>query len=214
MKKIILFLFVLIAMPVFAQTSLTGGMGINFSLNPNLRNYLNKHWSAPYEQVPVFNSNVEFYAEPAFMITENLQLGIDYGYSIYSYSSAYELPYEVSYEMHSPTLMIYRIKKGEGYLLRLGGGLGYRNLQVEEKIYFAQNYTKNGFGIELKADGNTSLGGNLYANIGAILKFDFISSSESENNSAEQPHAILESVENVDFNIYTIGLRLGITYIF
>ena len=215
MKIRSLIILMFISAPVFAQINFSGGMGIYFSANPNLNDYLNKFWASPYEKVSTFNSNVEFYLEAAYPLKNNLQIGIDYGYSIYSYGSAYKLPYEISYSLHSPTLMAYYVQKGEGYQYRLGGGFGYRILQLEEKIYYPVKYDANGYGFEIKADGNTSLGGNLYANIGTVLRFDFFGETvPNENKPVDRPAVLLENIETVKFTTFSAGLRLGITYIF
>ena len=72
------------------------------------------------------------------------------------------------------------------------------------------NYSNTGFGFILRAEGNTLLGGNFYANIGADLKYDINGSPKSGSSNLYNNI----SRENVNLNSLAVGLRLGVSYIF
>ena len=70
------------------------------------------------------------------------------------------------------------------------------------------NYSSVGFGTILRIEGNTLLGGNIYANIGADIRYDV--NGEPENAQGKNLVNIIQN-ENVNFNTLSIGVRRGIT---
>jgi hypothetical protein len=58
-------------------------------------------------------------------------------------------------------------------------------------------------GFLLKADGNTLLSGSLYANIGADLRYDINGKYTNAGTGRE-----------IKLDAFSVGIRLGITYIF
>jgi hypothetical protein len=62
----------------------------------------------------------------------------------------------------------------------------------------------------VRAEGNTLLGGNIYAKIGAQAGYDF--NGEPENDGV--PIFNNASDENVNFNSLSVGVSLGVSYIF
>ncbi|MCH7771688.1 MAG: hypothetical protein IIA49_11850 [Bacteroidetes bacterium] len=74
------------------------------------------------------------------------------------------------------------------------------------------NYSSVGFGTILRIEGNTLLGGNVYANIGADIRYDV--NGEPENALGKKlVYRSQNENEIVNFNTLSIGVRLGITYI-
>ena len=191
-----------------------GGMGINFSSTASLNDYINA--LNPTNRISTFNSNIEFYGEVGYNYSNNMIFGLDYSYSIYSYNNDYYGigKYEIAYNLHSPTLMAYYVLKGEGYKFKFGGGLGIRYLLFKQTLpqsNVPSDYSTTGFGILLKAEGNTALGKNVFATIAVTLKLDYPGVPKNGGKPLSFNDA---NIQEVDVNSISGGIRLGLLYTF
>jgi|SRR5664280_997291 hypothetical protein len=215
MKRFIaLLIFISINQMVFAQISLRGGMGINFVSTPSLRDYLNVINSAQVNnQLATFNTAINFSGEVDFRAAKNYEVGVELAYLYNSFNfSPNGGRYELSYSVLMPTFVNYYVIDGQGYNFKFGGGLGLRLANINELQEFTQNannYSSVGFGILLRALGNTALGSNVYANITGDIRYD-LNGTPKNNGNAIQNGAL----GNVNLNSLSVGLSLGITYIF
>jgi len=216
MKKLFVLLnFVFMSAMVFPQVSVRGGMGINFVSTPSLRDYLNVSQFAPYnDQVAAFNTAVNFSGEVDFKAAQNYELGVEIAYLYNSFTfSPNGGRYMLSYSVIMPTILNYYVIDGQGYNFKFGGGLGIRFASVNESLPFSSNsnsYSSTGFGILLRALGNTSLGGNVYANITGDIRYDI--NGTPKNNGNPIKNTVLGN--NINLNLLSLGINLGITYIF
>jgi hypothetical protein len=215
--KIFIALFILVSLNqmVVAQISLRGGMGINFISTPSIRDYLNVSQFAPLNnQVATFNTAINFSGEVDFRAAQNYELGVELAYLYNSFNfSPNGGRYEFSYSVLMPTIVNYYVIDGKGYNFKFGGGLGLRFASINELKEFTQNsnnYSSVGFGILLRALGNTALGSNVYANITGDIRYDL--NGTPKNNGNPIQNTILGN--NVNLNSLSVGLSLGITYIF
>jgi hypothetical protein len=215
MKRFIpLLIFISINQMVFAQISLRGGMGINFVSTPSLRDYLNVINSAQVNnQLATFNTAINFSGEVDFRAAKNYEVGVELAYLYNSFNfSPNGGRYELSYSVLMPTIVNYYVIDGQRYNFKFGGGLGLRLANINELQEFTQNannYSSVGFGILLRALGNTALGSNVYANITGDIRYD-LNGTPKNNGNAIQNGAL----GNVNLNSLSVGLSLGITYIF
>ncbi len=202
MKK----LLILLIFPVitnFAQPDFSAGMGISFVTAPDLRDYINYNFGQG-NQLATFNSVVEFFGEVDFPVNDNWDLGVEYAVNIFSYNTPIFGTgiYEISYNQHMPSALIYYVVKGEGYKIKLGGGAGYRYVALDEKIIETVSYSSSGFGMLLRAQGLTLLSGNLYAYIGGDMRLDF------------PAEIVREQTDNIKLNSLAFGVKLGVSYLF
>lgn len=213
MKKLVLIFFIITA-PTFAQFELSASMGIHFINSPSLYDYLNQNYASPGETIEGFNSAINFSGEAGYNLSSSFQSAIDIGYNIYSYTSSGSLgQYDLTYGNLLLSLLGYYVLTGEGYNFKFGGGGGVRFLSADESLPgtgITKTFSSTGFGLLLRAEGNTLLGGNIYAKIGAQVSYDF--NGEPENNGNPIPNNA--SNENVNFNSLSIGVSLGVSYIF
>ena len=202
MKRILVVtLIIVFAGSLNAQFSIRAGMGIDFASTPSLTDYINQTYQLSLnDQLRSFNSAIVFSGEAGYLLSENYMLAVDVGYLINSYTTLLDLgQFEFSYNIISPSLVGYYVISGSGYNFKFGGGVGIRFSNAEDKRGVNKNnYNSTGFGFLLRADGNTLLGGNIYANIGADLKYDL-------NGDLN---------DKVNLNSFSVGIRLGVTYIF
>ena len=209
MKKIILIILALSFSQTFAQIELSTGMGINYSANSSLKNYLNANFNAGNSVLSTFSAQVEFFGEGVYSVSDNFQLGIDYGLSVYSYNNTSSINYELSYNVHKPSVVAYYVIPGKGYKFKFGGGVGLRIVNLDERIFSTVNYSGTGFGFLARAEGHTSLGGNLYAMLAADMRYDLINNLSSENKRFGD-----NSGGEVNLNTFSVGVKIGISYFF
>lgn len=210
----IVFLFFIFTATSFSQYSVRAGMGISFVSMPSLTDYLNQNFVPPDQQLGAFNSSVVFSGEGYLAVSKNYEIGLEVAYLLNSYTFDYTLGhYQMSYDIIMPSLTGYYVISGTGFNFKFGAGIGPRFVNVNETLPArpaADNYTSTGFGILFKADGNTLLSGNLYANIGADLRYDF--NGEPKNGGKHLFNNVYG--KNVNMNSFSAGIRLGVTYIF
>ncbi len=215
MKIKITLLFIVLSVSVsFAQFSARAGMAIDFVSTPSLNDYLlTSGLTSPDNQLNTFNSAVRFNGEGDYQVNDTYQIGLDFGYRYYSYTAILIGKYEFAYGVYSPTVMNYYVISGSGYQFKFGGGIGLRFTQASESFPgtgITTNYSSLGFGLMLRADGNTLLAGNFYANIGADVMYDF---NGKPKNGGKYIHNNAYN-ENVNLNSFGAGVRLGVTYFF
>jgi hypothetical protein len=199
---------------VYSQYDFRAGMGINFVSTPSLTDYLNQNFAASNQQIGVFNSAIIFTAEGGYFLNDHYEISLELGYLINSYNYSYSIgTYRLNYDIIMPTVINYYVIRGAGYSFKFGGGIGLRFLSADQQLPAtpsAVNYSSTGFGFLLKAEGNTLLSGNFYANIGVDLGYDF--NGKPKYGSTYIVNYI--NNENVNFNALSAGIHLGVSYIF
>ena len=212
MKLILLLSYLLIGLNTSqAQYSMRASMGIDFANTPSLNDYINQTFPVNDNPVNDFNTAVNFSGEFGYSLTNTFQAGIELSYLLNSFTYSNELgKFELDYNIISPSLLGYYVLAGSGYNFKFGGGFGIRFVNVDLSLPPTTgivNYTNTGFGIILRAEGNTLLGGNFYANIGGDLKYDVNGNPKSGNINLDK------KFDGVDLNSLAVGLRLGVSYI-
>lgn len=200
---------------MFAQTELKATMGVNFISVASMQDYLNQTY-APYDaQLNTFNTAVIFSVEGGYFFTPTFELSVDIPYQIYSYNTnvAGAGQYNLSYGEFLPSVMAYYVISGNGFNFKFGGGLGPRFVFVTEEKKWqgtSDDYSSIGFGGLLRIEANTSLSENVFANIGFDLRYDV--NGEPENDNGKTLYNTVMS-ENVNFNTFSGGVKLGISYL-
>lgn len=211
---ILLILMTVISYEVSAQHSIRASMGIDFANTPSLNDYVNQNFPVNGNPINDFNAAVNFSAEYDYSFTGTFQGGLELGYLLNSYTFSNELgKYELDYNIITPNFLAYYVLNGEGYNFKFGGGLGLRIVSADLSLpgtTLITKYTNIGYGFLLRTEGNTLLGGNFYANIGADLKYDI---NGSPKNGGNNLHNNI-SRENVNLNSLAVSVRLGVSYIF
>jgi hypothetical protein len=212
-KTLIALVVVFISAISFAQTEneVRASMGIDFVSIPSLKDYIDQ---LQYEQLPDFNSAVNFSGSYGRMLSESYQLQAELGYLLYSFtSSGTDGQYELIYSLIMPSILNYYVLTGKGYNFKFGGGVGVRILSVEESLPgtgSSENYSAVGYGFILRAEGNTAIAENVFAHIAADVRYDV--NGEPENKGENLYNVVYK--ENVNFNSLSFGIRLGISYQF
>ena len=216
MKKTILFiLFMIFSEFSLAQIELKGTMGINFLSFPSVQDYINENYAPSDGELSTFNSAVIFTGEVGTFLSKSFELSIEVPYQIYSYTeNVGPGQYELAYNSILPSVMAYYVLLGSGYNIKFGGGAGVRFIDVTESKKWQgteDTFTSVGFGGLLRAEANTALAENVYANLGFDLRYDV--NGEPENSNGD---TLVNNVkgENVNFDTFSLGVKLGISYLF
>lgn len=216
MKKIAVLFFLIISSGfTFAQIELKGTMGINFLSSPSLQDYINQNYAPSDAQLGTFNSAVIFTGEVGTFIGKDFELSLEIPYQIYSYTENVGLgQYELAYNSFMPSVMAYYVLLGSGFNFKFGGGAGPRFVNVSENKKWQgteESFSSICFGGLLRVEGNTALAENVYANIGLDLRYDVNGEPENSDNKK-----LVNNVkgENVNFNSFSLGVKLGISYLF
>ncbi len=212
MRKYIIYFFLVPLFVINAQWDLSISMGLDFKSASSFRDYINSGFAPANDKLSTFSSSVNFNGEAGYQFTETFQLALEYSLSIDSYNTSVAPGgvYDISYSSHRPSLIGYYVISGDGYKFKLGGGVGPRFISLEEKIISSTNYTAKGFGVLLKADGNTLLGGNLYALIGFDIRYDMPGDLKSGDDTYIQNYG---NGEKVNLNALSFGIKLGVAYL-
>lgn len=191
----------------YAQYEVGAGMGISLINTSDLIDYLNSNFASG--QISSFSTSADFFFQFNYDVTPKYQLSFEYDYNIYSYNANEIGGYNLQLNLHKPSVIGYYYFAGEGYKIKIGGGLGLRIAQIEEKLYGSfKNYSTTGIGFIAKAQGDTKLGGDFYAQIGGEIIYDLPGEITTANN--------IGGINNGKFNLNTfgIGLKLGVIYYF
>ena len=215
MKKLLLAGFILFSISfTYSQTELKATMGINFISIPSVQDYINQSFQ-PIVEVGSFSSAVIFTVEAGQFLSSNFELGLEIPYQIYSYNSNIGLgQYDLTYNSILPSVLAYYALVGNGYNFKIGGGVGPRFVSVKESKKWMGSevdYSSTGFGVVVRAEANTVLSENLFANIGVDIRYD-VNGEPSDSDGNTITNNVLN--ENVNFNSFAIGVKLGISYLF
>ncbi len=193
-----------------AQVDIAGGMGISFVASPSLSDYLNYNISSSND-LGTFNTTAEFYGEVDYTILPKLQIGFEYVFALYGYSTLLTgLNYELDYVHHKPSVLGYYVISGEGYKFKFGGGVGVRIVNLSEKKIVTSDYSSTGFGVLGRIQGHTTLGGNFYANVGSTIRYD--APGEPANGDVKIEDTITN--ESVNINSFSVSVNIGFSYFF
>jgi len=215
MKKFLLAGFILFSIScTYAQTELKATMGINFISIPSVQDFINQSYPLGTE-VGTFSTTVIFTAEAGQFLSNNFEMGLEIPYQLFSYNSNVGSgQYDLTYNLVLPSVMAYYVLVGNGYNFKIGGGAGPRFVSVNESKKWngsEEDYSSTGFGVVVRAEGNTILGDNVYANIGIDIRYD-VNGEPSDSDGNTIINNVLK--ENVNFNSFSAGVKLGISYLF
>jgi hypothetical protein len=212
--------------PLMAQSPDTGdgsrffdftiGLGIDAHSAPSVANYINAIAMPTLDQkVTGFQTAAEFFAVPELQVSREWSAGIEYSLLVKSYSinsiSGYSRS-DISYQVHMPSVLVHYLVLGEGYRLKLGGGVGYHFVTFDESFAGVGSFgtlKSQGLGFKLDAIGNTKFDQTFYGSIGVDLRWDFLGTLKASGSVAPQA-TTLASPPTMTF--FSAGVKFGITF--
>lgn len=215
MKAIkIFFLISIFFFNSFGQVDLRIGMGLDFINSPSLTDYINQSNFSGGSDISSFATAINFSGEIALRIADDFQLAADVGYQLYSHNANVMLGrYDLTFNNIMPSILTYYLIQGVGYNFKIGGGGGLRFVSVEQTLPASVSpdlFSSIGFGLLLRAQGNTLLSDKIYANISLDFRYD--ANGIPEKDGRKLYNNVLQ--ENVNFNQLALGVKLGVYYKF
>jgi hypothetical protein len=211
------------AQPVDDQASrrfidFTAGMGVDLHSASSIVNYVNLVGQPrPEEKLYDFSSAVEFYAVPEIQVSQKWSVGLEYSLLIKSYSIDDRTGFsrsEFSYQVHMPTLLVHRLVFGDGYRVKLGGGIGYHFANFTQRFQSfggEEVLSAEGIAVKLDAIGNTKFDETFYGSIGVDLRWDVEGPLGRRQGVAP---AVSNSIQLPKMNFFSAGLKFGVTFQF
>jgi hypothetical protein len=192
----------------------TVGMGIDLHSATSIVNYINLMAQPRLdEKVYDFSSAVEFFAVPEMQVSHDWSVGLEYSLLIKSYAiddrSGYSRS-EFSYQVHMPTVLVHRLILGEGFRVKVGGGLGYHVASFTQRfptVGSEETLSAGGIGVKLDAVGNTKFDDTFYGSIGVDLRWDFDGTLKHGPGAAATNSNPLPQM-----NFFSAGLKFGVTF--
>jgi hypothetical protein len=154
---------------------------------------------------------VEFIGAASIPLSGRWALKADYAYLLGSYTVPGLFGQtEYSYAAHLPSLLVQYIFLEEGvYNIKAGVGPGYYLGVLTQRIGGSEaRYTGSGPGFLLDVEANTALGEDLFAYLGAVVRWSGIGALTADNGSAPQYSG------DTTLEFFGIGARLGLSYYF
>jgi len=209
--KLTLMIFFIVGISIISfaqkQNEVRASMGIDFVSVPSLKDYLELNYT---DRLSDFSSAVNFSGAYGRMFGESSQLEVELGYLLNSYNSSLtDGNYDLTYSLIMPSLLYNYVLIGNGYNFKFGGGVGLRVLSITEKLPADPNeykFSSVGSGLILRASGNTAISQDVYAYIGADIRYDILKEAE--------PSLDGNKIGDVNFSSLSFGVRLGISYQF
>lgn len=188
------------------------GMGVNYHNAQDIVDRLNGS-GIINRRVDNFKSAVEFFGAVSVPVNSDWAAKLEYVYWFSSYSLPLPAGFpigsaEFSYLLHMPTLVgQYILYQARNYDFKVGLGFGFHFASYEEKFFNAK-FTANGIGSLLELEGNTALGEDLFAHLGAQLRWEFV--GELRDGAGRKPLATASTT----LHLFSVGARLGMAYFF
>ncbi len=173
-KLIIIFLFLIFTVPLFAQStntrivsfgeqsknglyySFSAGMGISYGNNPDLISYIgyelpNYNNLSDARKLSEYGTGLSFFIAGEKQIAKNFSLKLDYNYLIKSNNLTEYPNYDFTTYSHNFLLTGYYLIPGDYFFLKFGAGAGPVFYSFNEKI-FTNETSYNSTGAEIKLD--------------------------------------------------------------
>ena len=193
----------------------TAGLGINAHFAHTVANYINVlAQPRPDQRVDIIVSAPEFFASSDLQFADEWSAGIEYSLFVKSYSIEDRSGYarsEFSYQVHMPTILVHRLMFGEGYRVKVGGGMGYHFCSFRQQFQpYGNDETLKSAGpsIKLEVVGNTKFDDTFYGSIGVDLRWDFLGTLEPRDPSL----TVNRAGELPSMNFFNAGIKFGVTF--
>lgn len=192
------------------RAGVTGAMGVSYISARDIVDLVNATPGTTTRQEE-FASVVEFIGAASVPLSGRWALKADYAYLLGSYTVPGLFGQtEYSYTAHLPSLLVQYIIVEEGvYNIKAGLGPGYYLGVLTQRVGGSEaRYTGSGPGFLLDLEANTALGEDLFAYLGAVVRWSGIGALRSASGSTPQ----YSSDTTLEF--FGIGARLGLSYYF
>jgi len=194
--------------------SLSGGMGISYSNNNSLKNYIQYEIPgypslADNQKLSDFKSGLELFGGIEKQLSRNLSLKGEYSYFIKSNNVTAYPNYDFTYYSHQPGIVLYYLIPQEYSFIKIGVGAGYSLNHFTFRNFGSEtNYNSTGFNLKIDAVINAQIGNSVSGYIGGFINNSFLGNLKESNNSELKAR----NGDSVNLNSFGIGLKLGLEF--
>ena len=189
----------------------TLGLGIQAHAAADLVDYINRIAIPPYNnRLSEFTTVPELYIAPEVQVSDDWSVGIDYGYLVRSYTvvGSGVGTSQFDYVVHVPVAVVHYLIPGDGYWVKLGGGIGYQFAELSQRLYGAiasTDFRARGVGVKLEAVADTKFDDHLYGSIQLDLRWVGGGSFESGSGTVATVAGTTAKL-----NFFAATLRFGV----
>lgn len=199
-------------------TSFAFGMGISYSDNKSLNNFIayelpNYNTIPPGQELSDFNTGIEFFGSVERQLLSNFSLKADYSYFLKSNNlTGYYPNSDFTYYNHQIYLLANYIIPEEYFLIKIGAGAGYLFSSLSAtNLGFENSYTSTGLGTKLEGVINFQISSSVAVHLNGFLYKTFQGKLKDKNDIELKSR----SNESVDLSSFGLGLRIGVEiYVF
>jgi len=185
---------------------LTAGLGVSAHSDPSITNYINALTEPTLDQkLTDFTSASEFFFSPEVQIDDEWSIGAEYSYLLKSYNVTGAYQWNFSYSAQMSTFLLHHLTPGDGYWIKLGGGIGYAFGSLSEEFVDsgAQESSKaSGPLVKIEVVGNTKFDEHFWGSIGLDLRWVYAGNFKGGIVSTAPP-------PKLDF--FSAGVKFGVT---
>lgn len=196
------------------RIGVSAGMGVNYHNAQDVVNRVNAS-NVISRRAENFKSGVEFFGAVSLPLNHDWHAKLEYvhAFSSYSIPSSFIAGFneEFSYSVHMPSvIMQYILYEAPTYNFKVGAGAGFHFGSYDEKLTATGTFgaSASGLGSVLELEGNTALSENLYAHLGAQMRWEFV--GELRDGAGRKPLATAPTT----LHLFSVGARLGMSYYF
>lgn len=194
------------------SVGITAGLGLSVVKVSDIVDYINLRY-APLSKLDDFTSAPEFFGGVEIRMSDAWGLKLEYAYLFKSYNLGQALTSAdvISYGVHMPTVLIQHLMYGEGYAVKVGGGLGYHlaSLSEDYSLYGNRRYNSTGIGFKVELEGNTAFDDHLFGYIVIDMRENIMNEFK---DSLGGTMSIPLKASNVRLNLFSLGLKFGFIY--
>lgn len=191
---------------------ISAGLGVDEFSSRSVFFYINTLFGVPSTQtlgglIPA----TEFFIVPEYQITDNWLVGFEYSYLLCSKSITGYYEGEFSESVHMPMIVAHYCLHGEGYWMKVGGGVGYTIGTLTQTViqgYPEQTYTAHGAGLKLDAVMNLAFDKHWYGMLSGDVRWG-VGNTFAHNGTDVVYQSVMPRL-----NFVTVGLKLGMMYQF
>jgi hypothetical protein len=210
--------FILALVPTFTAFSqqsksgekfiqVTAGLGVSAHTDPSIINYINAlTLPSPDQKLSGFSSASEFFIAPEVQINDEWAVGLEYSYLLKSYNISGGLPWNFSYSVQMPTLLVHYLVPGDGYWLKFGGGPGYAFGNLTEQFVetgASESSKASGPALKVEAVGNTEFDKHFWGSIGLDLRWVYAGSFRG---------GVQSTAPTPKLDFFSAGIKFGVTF--
>jgi hypothetical protein len=111
-----------------------------------------------------------------------------------------------------PSVLVHYLVFGEGFRLKLGGGVGYHFVKFDQTFSTTgtgETLRGNGLGFKLDATGNTKFDETFYGSIGVDLRWDFLGALTRGEGA---PQIARSGPDLPKMTFFNAGVKFGVTF--